>query len=172
MSEEMCVRLWPLNPRQGRTVANYTYKGQKYTGGQRPQWYICSSALAEELGGLQMPGALPGGQTIFQVVTPEAKAKLEQEENTQFLAQIGVLQGAVQIPGDIRNPSTHDLRPPPEPAPEVAEEAPQPAGRSAALPPPREVTMNETPTAAVTSEETPKGETGHRRSWDGDDEDE
>lgn len=171
MSKEMCVRLWPLNPRQGRTVANFTHKGQKYTGGKRPQWYICSQALAAELGELRLPGSLPGSQTIFQVVTPEEKAKLEQEENTQFLAQVGVLQGAVQIPGDIRNPATHDLRESEAPVEEPAE-APEPAGRAAALPPPRQPTSIATETGAVTSEETPKGEVGHRSSWDGDDEDE
>jgi hypothetical protein len=167
MSKEMCVRLWPLNPRQGRTVANYTYKGQKYTGGQRPQWYICSEAMAQALAALRMDSSNPTSAPIFQVVTPEEKAKIEQDENTQFLAQIGVLQGAVSIPGDIRNPSTHDLREP-APEPEAPVEAPEPAGRAAALPPPRQPTASVTETGAVTTEDTPTGEVGHRSSWDAD----
>jgi hypothetical protein len=166
------VRLAPENRRQGRTVVNYSYKGQKYIGGIRPMWYVVDEAVARELAVLHQRDTDPGSPLLFDVVDEDEKQKIEQRENQQFMPQVALLQGAMSLPPDLQAPPTYDLTTP-EPV-EDSQAAPAPGGRAAALPPPRTPTASETETAStsgpITSEGTPKGKRSRKTSWHSDDE--
>lgn len=134
------VRLYPVNPRQKRTVASYMFRGQRYMGGIRPTWYKVSSKLAAELVELRQDHLDPYSPALFEVLDEDQKATTERREQEQYLAQIGALQGVISVPSDVKLPPTHDIRTEKEKAAD---------GRAAALPPTREPVKSETKTASV-----------------------
>lgn len=145
MGKELYVRLMPVNPRLQRTVANFTYKSQKYLGGERPTWYCVDESLARQLGEMRQNEADRYSPALFQVVEKEEKESIERNEHEQYLAQIGALRGTISIPRDVEKPRTQDIR-------TEKEEEEKPAdfgGRSAAVAPPRAPTLKETATAVV-----------------------
>jgi hypothetical protein len=137
---EKFVRLFPVNPRQKRTVASYTFRGQRYMGGFRPTWYKVSSQLADALRDLRQDHTDPYSPALFDIMDEEAKQTTERREQEQYLAQIGAIQGVISVPQDVKAPPTHDIRSDRE---KVMD------GRSAAVPPARQPTQSATKTASI-----------------------
>lgn len=146
MGKELYVRLMPVNPRLQRTVANFTYKSQKYRGGERPTWYCVDESLAKQLSEMRQNDADPYSPALFQVVEKEEKEAIERNEHEQYLAQIGALRGTISIPRDVEKPRTQDIRTEKE---EQEEKAGDFGGRSAAMAPPRTPTLRETNKAVI-----------------------
>jgi len=137
---EKFVRLYPVNPRQKRTVASYTFRGQRYMGGIRPVWYKVSSQLAEALRDLRQDHTDQYSPALFEILDEEDKATTERREQEQYLAQIGAIQGVISVPSDVKAPPTHDIRSDREKAMD---------GRASAMPPARQPTKSETKTASI-----------------------
>ena len=143
MGQPKAVRLMPANKRRGYTVQSFTHKGQRYLGGERPRWYLVDAGLADELVPMRQDPADEHSPPLFEVVTQDEQQTIESRENTQYLVQLGVLQGAVTVPRDVQSNRVEDLR-----APQV-DETYEPAGRAAAAAPPRTPTREKIEVAEV-----------------------
>lgn len=166
-AREIFCRLYPHAPRLGFHVRTYTYRGQKYIGGDRPTFYIVDEALAAELNELTQEETNPDSKPLFQFFhDQEEKERIEKMETEKYLAALGAVVNTVSLPRDLQPPATRDLTAPEKvlaPAPaQVVEEVgaskkkQRSGGRSAALPPTR--APSETGTGslggAITSEDT------------------
>jgi hypothetical protein len=137
IKNEMYVRLAPYNPRRGFKVQSYTYRSQKYLGGERPNWYVVDKATADDLGTLSQEHGAFGSPPLFEIYTKEQKEQVEQYENDRYLAALGAIRETISVAKDLQVPQTHDIRSE-DVKPKVTVESA--GGRGAALPPPRRQT--------------------------------
>jgi hypothetical protein len=141
--EKIYARLYPFSPRRGYTTRGYSYDGQTYKGGERPNWYCISQDLAGKLKPLLQQHDVEDSKPLFQIVSETEKLQLEATEQDRFLASIGAIGETIAGTRNVAPPPTHDLRPKEEIAKEASVEAAsyvknKAMGRGAAIPKPRE----------------------------------
>jgi hypothetical protein len=123
------ARLKPYNPKGGAIVSRYSYKSHSFMGGERPTWYQVDPAFAEELAKLTQDPENPTAIKLFQIVGEQEKNDIDKDEQENYLVRLGALSQTVPMPRDHRPSQVIDMR--------SVEEDEMPAGRAAALPPPR-----------------------------------
>jgi len=129
MAQEFCARLFPVAHNLGYFVETYSLRGQKFTGGRRPTWYTITAAQKAELEVLKQDQYDVRSRMLFEIVTPEEKAVIEQQDREKYMAMLGVTTSTVALPQSSSLAQTRDIRP------ADAQADPPPAGRAAALPP-------------------------------------
>lgn len=160
MAKEIFVRLKPFAPKRGYKAQRYSYKGQVYVGGTRPNWYQVSQELADDLKEHQQIHDDPDSKPLFDIVDGDKKREIEEQEQGAFLAGLGYGAATVAPPHNLPQPHTTDIRTDEEKEadkPVMPDTPPAPAagGRAAAVPKPktsgrRGGSRGETKTAAVT----------------------
>ena len=155
MAAERYVRLAPYSPRQVRFVQRFAHKSFVFVGGLRPNWYVVDKETAEELSVMTQVPNDPDSKPLFEIMLKDKKEVIEKKETEQFLASMGVVSATIPLPKDVKPPATHDIR-----TNRGEPEAAEVDGRAGALPPPRQVTRDETPTASVAAPEEPKESAG------------
>lgn len=88
------VRLVPYNPQQGHVLRKYGYRGTLYRGGDRPDWYIVTPALAKELAVIRQIHDDPRSPMAFEVYAEKDRQRVDAMERERYLAAIGFTQAA------------------------------------------------------------------------------
>ena len=155
MANELFVRLKPYAPRRGYKAQRYSYKGQVYVGGARPNWYQVSKELAEDLLQHRQDHADPDSKPLFDLMDGEKKQQVEEQEQANFLAGLGYGAATVAPPTDLKQPMTTDIRTADEKAAAVPPSMPAPnvGGRAAAVPKVRVKNKKNPKTAAIVSDD-------------------
>ena len=121
--QQIFARLLPYKPRKGQKVGKYCHHdGTTFQGGTNPDWYQVSPEQKEELRQLRQEGINlddPDSKRLFQIVDGVEKEEIEAREQGLAMQGLGIV-AATQM---VAKPETKDVRPP--------------AGRGAALPPPK-----------------------------------
>ena len=78
MADHLLVRIRPYNPRAGARVQTYTYKGVRFR--ESAGWYKIEKDLAEELRDIQQDESDPLSMPVFDVLSEEQAAKIEERE--------------------------------------------------------------------------------------------
>lgn len=152
MEEKIYVRLYPFAPRRGYVARGVVMDGQVYKGGERPNWYCVSSAVAETLRPLKQIHNLGDSKDLFQIVYETEKLQIESDEQKRFLASIGAIGETLIGSHEVAPPPTHDLRDESESEIKKLDTIRKP-GRAAAIPKPRDHVKKETATGVIMSKD-------------------
>jgi len=85
------ARLKPYNPKLGCLIRTYVYKSVMYRGGDKPDWYKVSPALATELRLIEQQPGVPRTEKAFDVISDEERARVDRVENDRRMAAMGLI---------------------------------------------------------------------------------
>lgn len=139
MSGKVYVRLAPYAPRHGNMVQRYVYRGQLFTGGDRPTWYKVSKALADELKLKRQVDGDMLSRPLFEIKDEEEKELIQAEEHRRALAALGVTTPTMPVPHDLRPADTLEIADLDDDSSGGALTSKEATGRAAALTPERGV---------------------------------